>query len=62
VFIGHIAVALGAKKASPRTSLAVLLAAAELPDLIGLFVLLYFGNLLRPRPSAKAVAIAELFM
>ena len=34
MFIGHIAVALGAKKASPKTSLGTLLLAAQWPDLI----------------------------
>ena len=34
MFIGHVAVALGAKKASPKTSLGTLLLAAQLPDLL----------------------------
>jgi membrane-bound metal-dependent hydrolase YbcI (DUF457 family) len=40
MFIGHFAVGLGAKKFAPRTSLAVLMGAAVLPDLLwALFVL-----------------------
>ncbi|HUZ46117.1 MAG TPA: metal-dependent hydrolase [Terriglobia bacterium] len=34
MFIGHIAVALGAKKAAPKTSLGTLLLAAQWPDII----------------------------
>jgi hypothetical protein len=34
MFIGHIAVALGVKKASPKTSLGTLLLAAQWPDLL----------------------------
>jgi len=34
VFLGHFGVALGAKRASPRTSLGVLFIAAQLPDLL----------------------------
>ncbi|MFA6438199.1 MAG: hypothetical protein WCX28_02740 [Bacteriovoracaceae bacterium] len=41
MFIGHFAVALAAKKAAPKTSLAVLIAAAQLVDLLWpLFLLL----------------------
>ena len=34
MFIGHVAVALGAKKAAPKTSFGTLLLAAQLPDLL----------------------------
>src|ERR1051326_8877084 len=34
MLIGHFAVALGAKKAAPKTSFGTLLLAAQLPDLI----------------------------
>ena len=34
MFLGHFAIALAAKRAAPHTSLGILVAAAELPDLI----------------------------
>jgi membrane-bound metal-dependent hydrolase YbcI (DUF457 family) len=45
VFIGHFAVALAAKKAAPKTSLATLIAASQLVDLLWpLFLLLGWEN------------------
>jgi hypothetical protein len=40
VFIGHFAVAYGAKRLAPRTSLGTLFAAAQLPDLVWPWLLL----------------------
>jgi len=52
MFIGHVAVALGAKKASPKTSFGTLLLAAQWPDLIWPLFLMLGWERVRIRGSA----------
>lgn len=52
MFIGHYALALGAKRAAPRTSLGVLFAAAQLVDLIWPILLLVGVERVTPAPGA----------
>lgn len=54
MFIGHFAVALAAKRAAPRTSLGVLFAACQLPDLIWPVLLLSGAEQVRITPGATA--------
>jgi hypothetical protein len=48
MFIGHFAVAFGAKSVAPRTSLATLIVAAQLLDLIWPILVLLAGWILIP--------------
>lgn len=54
MFIGHFAVALAAKRAAPRTSLGVLFAACQLPDLVWPVLLLLGWERVRIEPGATA--------
>jgi hypothetical protein len=54
MFIGHLAVALGAKRAAPRTSLGTLLAAATLLDLLWPVLLLLGWERVRIAPGSTA--------
>lgn len=54
MFIGHFAVALAAKRAAPRTSLGVLFAACQLPDLVWPVLLLLGWERVRIAPGATA--------
>jgi membrane-bound metal-dependent hydrolase YbcI (DUF457 family) len=54
MFIGHFAVALAAKRAAPRTSLGVLFAACQLPDLIWPVLLLLGLERVRIAPGTTA--------
>lgn len=54
MFIGHFAVALAAKRAVPRTSLGVLFAACQLPDLVWPVLLLVGAERVRIAPGATA--------
>lgn len=56
MFIGHVAVALGAKKAAPKTSFGTLLLAAQLPDLIWPFFLILGWERVRIVPGITAVS------
>lgn len=53
MFIGHFALALAAKRATPRTSLGVLFAAAQLPDLLWPIFLLAGIERVRVTPSGN---------
>ncbi|MBI2515472.1 MAG: hypothetical protein HYV95_01025 [Opitutae bacterium] len=54
MFIGHIAVALAAKRAAPTVSLGVLFAAAQLPDLVWPVLLLTGAEQVEIRPGITA--------
>mgnify|MGYP003576631852 CR=1 FL=1 len=54
MFIGHFALALAAKRAAPRTSLGVLFAACQLPDLVWPVLLLAGAERVRIAPGATA--------
>lgn len=54
MFIGHFAVALAAKRTAPRTSLGVLFAACQLPDLIWPVLLLLGVESVRITPGITA--------
>jgi hypothetical protein len=54
VFLGHYAVALGAKRLAPRSSLGVLIAAAQLPDLLWPLFLLAGWEQVRIEPGNTA--------
>lgn len=56
MFIGHVAVALGAKKASPKTSFGTLLLAAQWPDLIWPLFLMLGWERVRIVPGFTAVS------
>jgi len=56
MFIGHIAVALGAKKASPKTSLGTLLLAAQWPDIIWPLFLAFGWEKVEIAPGSTAVS------
>jgi hypothetical protein len=56
MFIGHIAVALGAKKAAPKTSLGTLLLAAQWPDIIWPLFLALGWEKVSIVPGATAVS------
>jgi len=56
MFIGHVAVALGAKKASPKTSFGTLLLAAQWPDLIWPLFLTLGWERVRIVPGFTAVS------
>jgi hypothetical protein len=63
MFIGHYGLALASKRADPRVSLGVLIAAAQLADMIwpGLLAVLYFGIAYGPPPpSVSTVAWGTL--
>lgn len=55
MLIGHVAVALGAKKAAPKTSLGTLLLAAQWPDLVWPFFLMLGWERVRIVPGITAV-------
>lgn len=56
MFIGHVAVALGAKKAAPKTSLGTLLLAAQWPDLLWPLFLMLGWEQVRIVPGITAVS------
>ena len=56
MLIGHVAVALGAKKAAPKTSLGTLLLAAQLPDLLWPLFLMLGWERVRIVPGITAVS------
>jgi len=56
MFIGHVAVALGAKKAAPKTSLGTLLLAAQWPDLLWPLFLMLGWERVRIVPGITAVS------
>ncbi len=56
MLIGHVAVALGAKKASPKTSFGTLLLAAQWPDLIWPLFLMLGWERVRIVPDITAVS------
>lgn len=56
MFIGHVAVALGAKKAAPKTSLGTLLLAAQLPDLLWPLFLMLGWERVQIVPGITAVS------
>ena len=56
MLIGHVAVALGAKKAAPKTSFGTLLLAAQWPDLIWPFFLMLGWERVRIVPGITAVS------
>lgn len=56
MFIGHIAVALGAKKASPQTSLGTLLLAAQWPDILWPLFLAFGWEKVEIDPGNTAVS------
>ncbi len=59
MFIGHFAVALAAKRAAPRTSLGVLFAACQLPDLVWPVLLLLGYERVSISPGATAFTPLE---
>ncbi len=59
MLIGHVAVALGAKKAAPKTSLGTLLLAAQLPDLLWPLFLMLGWERVRIVPGITAVSPLE---
>ena len=56
MLIGHVAVALGAKKAAPKTSFGTLLLAAQWPDLLWPFFLMLGWERVRIDPGITAVS------
>lgn len=56
MFIGHYAVAFASKRAAPRTSLGILTAAAQLPDLIWPILLLLGVEHVRIQPGATKLS------
>jgi membrane-bound metal-dependent hydrolase YbcI (DUF457 family) len=54
MLIGHVAVALGVKKAAPKTSLGTLLLAAQWPDLLWPFFLIFGWERVRIVPGLMA--------
>ncbi len=56
MLIGHVAVALGAKKAAPKTSLGTLLLAAQLPDLLWPLFLMLGWEQVRIVPGITTVS------
>jgi membrane-bound metal-dependent hydrolase YbcI (DUF457 family) len=56
MLIGHVAVALGAKKAAPKTSFGTLLLAAQLPDLVWPLFLMLGWERVRIVPGITAVS------
>jgi len=56
MLIGHVAVALGAKKAAPKTSFGTLLLAAQWPDLIWPVFLIFGWERVRIVPDITAVS------
>jgi hypothetical protein len=54
MFVGHFAVALGAKRLAPRTSLGVLVAAAQLADLVWPILVLLGVEVVRVDPGNTA--------
>lgn len=61
MFIGHFAVALAAKKAAPRTSLATLIAASQLVDLLWPLFLLLGWEHVRIDPGNTAVTPLDFY-
>jgi hypothetical protein len=57
MFLGHFAVALGAKKAAPKTSLGTLVFAAQLADLLWPIFLLLGWEQVRIIPGAMAASV-----
>jgi len=56
MLIGHVAVALGAKKAAPKTSFGTLLLAAQWPDLLWPFFLMLGWERVRIDPGITAIS------
>ena len=59
MFLGHFAVAFAAKKAAPRTSLGVMVAAAQFADLLWPFLVLAGVEVVRIHPGDTAVTPLE---
>lgn len=59
MLISHVAVALAAKKAAPKTSLGTLLLAAQWPDLLWPFFLIFGWERIRIVPGITAVSPLE---
>src|SRR5574337_849178 len=59
MLIGHVAVALGAKKAAPKTSFGALLLATQWPDLIWPLFLMLGWERVRIVPGITAVSPLE---
>jgi hypothetical protein len=61
MFLGHVAVALAAKRAAPRASLGLLILAAELPDVIWALLLFLGVEHVRIAPGLTAVTPLDLY-
>lgn len=63
MFVGHFAIAFGAKRAVPAVSLGTLFIAAQLADLVWPVLAIYAANLFGPPPpSGMAAAWSALAM